>query len=172
MNEINIRGLKVQTVHGVLQQEKLVPQPFIFDVNLYLDLFAAGASDDLSKTVNYAEVCQIIDRTARANCYDLIEKLAYECAFAVMEKFPLVQKIEVCVNKPQAPIGLPFDNVAVKVSLERERVILSLGSSLGDSTKLLLDAVDKLNDIRGVKVVKLSTIIETEPYGGVAKINF
>lgn len=172
MNEISIRGLQVTAVHGVLEKEKVVPQPFVFDVNLFLDLFAAGESDDLTQTVNYAEVCALIDKTARAESYNLIEKLAYECAFAVMEKFPLVAKAEITVSKPQAPIGLPFENVSVKVCMERQRVILSLGSSMGNSTELLLSAVDKLNEVRGVKVTKLSTIIETPPYGGVAKNKF
>jgi 2-amino-4-hydroxy-6-hydroxymethyldihydropteridine diphosphokinase len=44
-------------------------------------------------------------------------------------------------------------------------VYLGLGSNLGDREKNIHDAVDQLN-ASGVKVQKLSTIIETDPVGG------
>jgi dihydroneopterin aldolase/2-amino-4-hydroxy-6-hydroxymethyldihydropteridine diphosphokinase len=172
MSEISISGFEIYTCHGVLAEEKQSEQPFVFDVDLSLNLFPAGVSDRLDKTVNYAEVCELINKIARENCFDLIEKLSYECAFSIMEKFALVDKVKVKVSKPHAPVGFPIHNVAVSAELERTRVILSLGSSMGDSKKLLTDALDKLNKIRGITVKKVSSFIESEPYGGVAKNKF
>ncbi|MGI6488209.1 MAG: dihydroneopterin aldolase [Syntrophothermaceae bacterium] len=44
--------------HGVLPQEKSEPQPFLVDAQLYLDLRAAAASDDLDRGVDYSQVYQ------------------------------------------------------------------------------------------------------------------
>jgi dihydroneopterin aldolase/2-amino-4-hydroxy-6-hydroxymethyldihydropteridine diphosphokinase len=172
MDEINIKGLKVLTCHGVLPFEKNKPQPFIFDVKMSVDFFAAAKDDDLNKTVNYAAVCELIKKVAKENVYNLIETLAYECAFAIIENYAEVQGVVVTVGKPQAPIEMPFETVSVTCELKRERVILSLGSSIGDSEKLLKDSIKQLGEVRGISVKKVSSFIRTKPYGGVAKNEF
>lgn len=43
--------------------------------------------------------------------------------------------------------------------------IIALGTNLGDREKNLNDAVDSLSRLIGVKVLRRSTIIETEPWG-------
>ena len=47
--------------HGVLPPERINPQPFVVDIDLELDLSWAGASDDLSDTISYADLA---DRAA------------------------------------------------------------------------------------------------------------
>jgi dihydroneopterin aldolase/2-amino-4-hydroxy-6-hydroxymethyldihydropteridine diphosphokinase len=172
MNKIQISKLTVLAKHGVLPQEKITPQPFVFDVTMYADLFDAGISDDLNLTVNYAEACKIIEDTCLHSSYNLIEKLAYECAFALMQNFGILKKVDVTVNKPQAPIEADFSSVSVSTSIERNIVLLSLGSSIGDKKASLDFAVESLNNLRGVKVLKTSKYYQTEPYGGVAKNTF
>ena len=49
------------------------------------------------------------------------------------------------MHKPQAPIAVPFDDVAVRIVRERRGdawVALALGSNLGDSAAILQGAVD------------------------------
>lgn len=50
------------------------------------------------------------------------------------------------------------------------KVVIALGSNLGDSTALLDDAVEELNKI--ITVTHLSTYIETEPVGGPQQPNY
>jgi dihydroneopterin aldolase/2-amino-4-hydroxy-6-hydroxymethyldihydropteridine diphosphokinase len=172
MSQIKISGLQIECCHGVLPFEKTTPQPFVFDVVMDVNFRPAAEGDDLTKTVNYADVCEVINSVCRANVYNLIEKLAYECAFAIMEKFPLVDGVTINLSKPHAPIELKFDNVSVQVSLKRERVLLSLGSSVGNGDKTLSSAIASLGEVRGVKVVKTSSFLKTAPYGGVAQNTF
>jgi 2-amino-4-hydroxy-6-hydroxymethyldihydropteridine diphosphokinase len=40
---------------------------------------------------------------------------------------------------------------------------------MGDSKKILKEGLELLSNYRGVKIKKVSNIIQTEPYGGVAK---
>lgn len=167
--KIKIRGLEVSACHGVHGFEKQNEQRFIFDADLQLDFYEAAKADDLNLTVNYSAVCSLIEKTAKENKFDLIERLAYECAFAVMENFGRVEKITITVKKPDAPLKVKFDTVEAEAALERNTVYLSLGSSMGDKEKYLNSALEKLDKTRGVKVEKVSPFIKTEPYGGVAQ---
>lgn len=168
MNAITVKGLKVGARHGVLPEEKINPQPFVFDIGMDCDTYTAAVCDDVAKTVNYAEVCQTVTDFCKKNTFDLIETLAYKTAFLLAEKFPLLTKVRVAVHKPQAPVGLPFDDISVSAEVERNKVILSLGSNMGDRKAALDGAIKDLNALDGVKVLKVSDYIETQPYGGVA----
>lgn len=170
--EIKIRGLEVSACHGVLDFEKVNTQQFVFDLDLEVDFLCALNSDELSATVNYAEVCNLVEKTAKENTYNLIETLALECAFKILESFEKVQKVKLTCNKPQAPLPQKFASVGVEVELERVKAYLSLGASLGDREEYLNKAISLLNATRGIKVEKVSEFLETEPYGGVAKNKF
>lgn len=170
--EIKINGLEISACHGVLDFEKVNPQKFVFDLTLQVDFLSAAKGDDIKGTVNYAEVCALIEKITEENKFNLIETLASECAFQILEQFEKVQKIKLTCNKPQAPIAQKFKNVGVTVELERVKAYLSLGSSIGDKEGYLNKAINLLDETRGVKVQKVSKYLETEPYGGVAKNKF
>ena len=171
MDLIKIRGLEVCACHGVHDSEKINKQPFIFDADLEVDFFGAAKSDDLKSTVSYSDVCNLIVRIATENVFALIEKLAYECVFEIMDSFP-VQGVKLTVWKPNAPVKHKFGNVGVTVCCSRERALLSLGSNLGDKKGYLDFAIKALDSTRGIKVGKVSSYIETPPYGGVAENSF
>ena len=59
-NVILIRGLEVNACHGVYAEEKVAPQPFVFDADLYADFYSAAKTDDINATVNYAKACDIL----------------------------------------------------------------------------------------------------------------
>ncbi len=171
MDKILIRGLTVNACHGVHGYEKTTPQKFVFDCDLYKDLSPAGFSDDLADTVSYSEVSNLLAEVAGGNVFNLIEKLGYEAAYRILENFP-VKKVSLTVYKPEAPIKHPFDTVGVCVEAEWVTAYLSLGSSVGDKKNYLDTAVKKLGETRGIVVEKVSSYIQTEPYGGVAKNTF
>lgn len=170
--EINIRGLEITACHGVLDFEKVRPQKFVFDIDLKVDFFLAAKNDDLGATVNYAEVCALAEKVVKENKFNLIEKLAFDCAFRILENFGAVQGIKLTCFKPEAPVKQKFENVSVTIELERVKAYLSLGSSMGDRAATLNKAVEHLRATRGITVEKVSEYLETEPYGGVAKNKF
>lgn len=172
MDKILIRGLEIEARHGVLGFEKLNSQRFIFDVDIFTDFYGGAMGDDIEKTVNYADVCNIVEDITKNNTFNLIEKLAYECAFAVLDKFHGASGIKVTVYKPQAPVNQSIQTVGVCAEVTRERVYLSIGSSMGDRENYLNTAIKKLSEVRGVRVKKVSSYISTEPYGGVAQNEF
>lgn len=170
--EILIRGLKINACHGVHGYEKTIPQEFVFDADLYTDFYDAAISDDIEKTCNYSTACKIINGVVTGNVFNLIEKLAYECAFALLDGLPAVSGIRLTVYKPNAPVKFEFDTVGVTVKVKREQAYLSLGSSVGDRQNYLDKAIKMLGEVRGLKIKKVSKYIQTEPYGGVAKNEF
>lgn len=115
MDKIYIKGLRVFAYHGVNQSEKDKGQPFELDITLSVDLAAAGASDDLSKTINYSTVSKRVIATMLSEKNDLIERAATRVAEAILAEFP-AEEVTVLLKKPRAPIAADFDYVAVEIT--------------------------------------------------------
>lgn len=115
-DEIILTGVTAFGYHGVLEEEKQQGQDFIVDVTIISDFSSAVATDDVSQTVNYAEVAQIAHDTVANTRFDLIETLAHTIATRILDLSGVVS-VKVTVNKPSAPIAVPFENVAVSREL-------------------------------------------------------
>lgn len=119
MDEINITGIECYSCHGCLPEELINPQPFIVDITLYLELGEAGRKDDLTKTVNYAEVSDTIRKIIVGSPVNLIETLAERIAETVFKEQNLVTEQRVTVHKPEAPINGKFKDVSVTIQRKR-----------------------------------------------------
>lgn len=162
---IRIEGLEVFANHGVFKEEVSLGQKFIISARLGFDISAAGISDDLDKSVNYALVCKFISEFTQKNTFKLIETVAEKLARAILVEFSKVQECEITVKKPWAPIGLPLECVSVTVSRRWHTAYLSIGSNMGDTKKYLDNAVSMLEREPSTKVLKCSSYIVTKPYG-------
>lgn len=98
--------------HGLLDFERKNGQEFSVDVTLIVQ--SPSVNDEIENTVNYAEVAQIVHDYITGKPVDLIETLADLIADSLFE-LNLVKAVEVTVNKPNAPIEVPFGNVSVTV---------------------------------------------------------
>jgi dihydroneopterin aldolase len=119
MDKILITGIRAFGFHGVLAEERAIGQDFVIDLELYLNLNVAIKSDDLSKTVNYAEIAQVAKEVVEGPPLNLIEAVAGKIADLILKKFRRVQRVVVTVHKPQAPIPVEFLDVAVVVERKR-----------------------------------------------------
>lgn len=115
--------------HGVFEHEKRDGQPFITDAVLHLDIGAAAATDDLSKTADYGAVAETIVAMVTGPAFDLIETLSVRMAERILEDFPVVQAVEVTIHKPKAPIQVPFGDVSITVLRTREAAGTSVSGS-------------------------------------------
>lgn len=171
-DKITIKGLEVFANHGVYPEENRLGQKFVVNAVLYVYTRAAGLSDDLDLSVNYGTVCHQITDFLTANTYKLIERVAEELARHILINNPLVHEIDVEIEKPGAPIGLPLETVSVKIHRGWHDVAIALGSNIGDSKKFLDEAVEKVGQLPDTKVIKVATYITTKPYGGVEQDDF
>ena len=113
-DRIRIQGVEGKGFHGVLPEERKTGQQFIVDIELSVSLVAAGASDDLSDTVDYASVAQTALAVVEGEPLNLIETVAGRIATAVLELGD-IDEVSVTVHKPNAPVGVPFNDVSVTV---------------------------------------------------------
>ena len=172
MDRIIITNLEIYAFHGVLAEEKKKGQTFIVSAELYLDLKPAGVSDDLEKTVNYADVCALIEKVMLEDKCDLIEAVAENIANAILVNYEKIKSVHINISKPMAPIPMKFETVCVDITRSRHIAYLSIGSNLGDKEAYLDYAVDQLNMDESIRVNKISSYIVTEPYGDVEQDDF
>lgn len=114
-----VRGLRVTGRHGVLASERSTGQDFVVDVALTLDTRAAAASDEVADTVDYADLARRLAAVVAGPPVALVETLAGRLAETCLID-PRVSEVEVTVHKPQAPIGLPVEDVSLTVHRGRE----------------------------------------------------
>ena len=172
MDKIVIENLKVFAHHGVLEREKKEGQYFYITATMEMNLKGAGTTDKIENTVNYDLVVQTIISSFTETVNDTIEAAAEQVLEAVMTEFPMIQVLTIKVSKPDAPVDAEFENIYVELTRARHRVFLSIGSNLGDREGYLDMAIEELGRDTSVEIKKISSIIETEPYGPVEQPNF
>ncbi len=99
---ISIRALEFQGRHGATAAERKSHRRFQVDVDLHVDASRAAASDRLGDTINYDEVCAIVDGLGTGRTFHLLEGLAGAIVGAIAAKWPAVG-IEVEVRKLNPP---------------------------------------------------------------------
>jgi len=117
-DRIAVRGLRAHAYHGVYDFERERGQVFLVDAVLELDTAPAAAGDDLGCTVNYAELAQRLHAVLTGEPLNLLETLAQRLADVCLAD-PLVDAAEITVHKPDAELGVTFDDVTVTIRRER-----------------------------------------------------
>jgi dihydroneopterin aldolase len=117
-DRIAVRGLRGHAHHGVYAREREQGQLFRVDAVLEVNTRPAAAGDDLELTVNYAELAQRLHAVLVGEPVDLLETLAQRLADVCLAH-PLVDAVEITVHKPEADLGVPFDDVTVTIRRER-----------------------------------------------------
>jgi dihydroneopterin aldolase len=117
-DRIAVRGLTAYAHHGVYAFERRQGQTFRCDAVLEVDTAQAAASDDLERTVNYAELAQRLYTALSTEPVDLLETLAQRLADVCLA-YEQVDAVEITVHKPEADLGVPFDDVTVTIRRTR-----------------------------------------------------
>lgn len=107
--------------HGVLPEERKLGLRFEIDLELGLEsLEKAGSEDDISFTVDYAKVYQVVEKLATGASYRLIEAVGEAVARGILESFPL-KEVVVRVKKRAAPIKGTFEYTAIEIRRKNQR---------------------------------------------------
>lgn len=112
MESITITGLRLTAYHGVMPQERRVGNQFMVDIRLDVDVKKAMESDDLSGTVNYAEVIDIVKHEMSVPS-NLLEHVAARIRQALILRYE--SKLiggSVTVSKLAPPISAQLDSVS------------------------------------------------------------
>jgi dihydroneopterin aldolase len=103
MDCIQVTGIRSYGYTGYLQEEQALGQWFEVDLTMWLDLAAAGQSDDIIDTLDYRRAIETVKQLVKTGKFALVEKLANAIADAIL-KLDRVQQVQVRLTKLAAPI--------------------------------------------------------------------
>ena len=172
MDIIEIKNLEIFANHGVFPEENVLGQKFVVSAKLYTSTRKAGLTDELTASIHYGEVSQMITKFTKEHTYKLLETLAENLCQLLLHEFPLMNAITLRIEKPWAPVGLPLDTVAVEITRGWHTAYVAFGSNLGDKKKYIDDGIQGLRNTPDCEVEAISEYLVTEPYGGVEQDEF
>jgi dihydroneopterin aldolase/2-amino-4-hydroxy-6-hydroxymethyldihydropteridine diphosphokinase len=161
---IKIKDLAVYANHGVNPEEKVLGQRFLATLEIFFDASFAARTDDLEKTINYAETVRQVKKIMRERSFNLIEAAADNLARQILLNEKLARGVTVTIKKPMAPIDASFDYISATVTKRWNQFFLGIGSNLGGREKNIADALEFLA-ADDLIIKKVSRLIETEPIG-------
>ena len=119
-DKLILRGLQFHGFHGVKQEEKKLGQKFVIDVDAWMDLAAAGDSDDISHTVSYSDIYRIAKGVVEGPSRNLLESVAQSIANTTLLKFPQISAVRVKVGKPHVAVQGVVDYLGVEILRHRK----------------------------------------------------
>ena len=114
MNSIKVHGIRTFSFHGCLEEEKIVGGNYIVNVEIDCDFKPAALEDDLSKTIDYVAVKEIIVKQMSISS-KLIESVAYKIIHEIKKNFSMAINCRVEIKKINPPIDGDIDYVSVLV---------------------------------------------------------
>ena len=113
---ISIHSLRTPFRIGAFDAERQFPQIVELDIELKADVYEAAKTDDLTKTIDYMAVRELILAMGQEGEWKLLEKLVSDLGQEILSHFSLVQEITIRAKKFVMP-----DAEAVSVSLTQSR---------------------------------------------------
>lgn len=111
---IEIEDLKVDTIIGVFDEERLKPQTILISIKCQLDLDHNQDLDNIENVTSYSDIKKEIVTFVSASQYKTLEKLITELKKQLDNQFPIkVEKLE--INKIE--IAKKYNAKKVSVSI-------------------------------------------------------
>ena len=114
MGIILVEGIKIYAYHGCMEEEAVIGGNYIVDVTIETDFEKAAATDNLSETVDYAVVSDIVKKEMAVRS-KLIEHVAKRIFDTLLKQLPRIKKAQVKVTKLNPPVKGGVDRVSVIV---------------------------------------------------------
>ncbi len=112
---IRIGGMSFYGYHGVSEAERETGRLYEVDCEVEVDFADAGHSDDLSDTVDYEAVYNVVKDIVEGRSFALLERLATDLAIKVLDTFP-VYRVTLKVRKMTPPIAGHIKFIEVEIT--------------------------------------------------------
>lgn len=112
-DRIHLHHLTFYGHHGVYEAERQLGQKVVIDLDLFLDLSAAGRTDDLTQSLDYTLACRVVRQVVEERQFKLLEALAEAVAQELLA-LPRVRGVEVQVRKMAVPVPAAYVAVVLK----------------------------------------------------------
>lgn len=115
--EVELRGLSIYTHHGVSEAEREIGQRLEIDISFDVPHCDAVLTDRIEDTVDYGDVADIVMLAATERSYRTLERLCHVICERLAERYSC-DSVTVRAAKPEPPLPLAIDEVAVEVTRE------------------------------------------------------
>lgn len=116
---ISLEGLSLWGHHGVSALEQTVGGQFEVGLRLRVHIDASALCEDqLSGTIDYGEICQVVKQTF-SRPSRLLENVAWRVANALLNRFDRIEEVEVSIGKINPPVRADLHAAVVTVKAVR-----------------------------------------------------
>lgn len=116
---IELRGLRVSGIVGVLAHERTQVQPLDIDLDVVADLAPAGATDALADTIDYGALCAVAEEVVATTEFALLEALAQRIATSLLAVDGRIEAVTVWVRKLRPPVAQQLSTSGVRITRTR-----------------------------------------------------
>ncbi len=118
MGTIKVKNIRVYAYHGCLLEEGKIGSDYQVDLSVKANLKKSAKTDELSDTVDYVHLNQIV-KEEMAIRTKLLETVADKILDRILLEIPLVDHVKVEVSKLNPPIGGNVELVSIVMHRER-----------------------------------------------------
>ncbi|MEY4973966.1 MAG: dihydroneopterin aldolase [Bacteroidota bacterium] len=110
--QIEVNGIQLYAFHGCLEEEGRIGGHYIVDVSLTTDFTSAALTDDITQTVDYVDINQIVAEEMAIRS-KLIEHVGQRISRRIFQELKAIEKLKVKITKLCPPINGDVQNVAI-----------------------------------------------------------
>jgi dihydroneopterin aldolase len=118
-DRILLKAMRFEGHLGAGDEERAFPQEIEVDLEVETDLAPAGASDDLSATIDYGPLIELCRGVVEDRSFHLLEGIAVSIASAVLSSTG-ASAVTVRVRKLAVPVDADLDFAQVEIHRERD----------------------------------------------------
>lgn len=101
--EISLVNLSFYAFHGVFEEEKKTGNTFIVNLSVFVDVNPESFTDEVSSTVSYADLFEIIKKEMIVPA-NLLESVLLRISKEIKVNFPGVKRGKISIEKKHPPI--------------------------------------------------------------------
>jgi dihydroneopterin aldolase len=114
MGQISLEGMEFFAYHGHFKEEQIIGTRFTVDLFMDASTEEAEVTDNLSKTVNYQAVYNLVAKEMSVKSH-LLENVARRILDSVAREFPQIGACRIKIAKMNPPVGGKVERVSVEL---------------------------------------------------------
>ena len=119
---ITLPDISCYAHHGVEEWERNLGQPFLVSLRVWIDIKKAATTDQLSDTIDYVPLHQLVLEQLKGPSVRLLEHLAQKILGTLFDRFKKVSEAYLCIKKPRARLHDYPHPVYLELRLHRDEI--------------------------------------------------
>ena len=119
MGEIKLSNLTIYAYHGCFSEERKIGAEYKLDLWVTGDFALAEQTDNLSKTVDYVQVSDVVSKEMGVPS-KLIEHVAARIVSKIFTEFSQIETVAIIIKKPNPPMNSYADSVEYRLEKTRQ----------------------------------------------------